>query len=70
MSGTGKISVNTPTHQTQSPHYELLIELAPSTHDDLRYGMTGQVRLPAVAKPIGTSLVQAFLRFANSLHKG
>lgn len=65
--GGGEIAVNPKDHTTSVPYFEITVNLPESTVRNLRYGMTGSIRIPAKAEPIGTKLTRRFTRFLNKL---
>ncbi len=67
--GQGDIMVNSFTNETLAPCYEVTIAFAQADVHNLRYGMTGKIRMPASAKSIGASIKQKVLRFMNHLNR-
>lgn len=67
--GEGTIPVNMKTHQTPVPYFKLRIALNSPPENKLAYGMTGHVRFPAPAEPLGLTLTQKVLRFLHRLHQ-
>jgi multidrug resistance efflux pump len=68
--GGGDIAVDPATRDASQPYFEVTLELLNADSLDLRHGMTGQVRLHAVAEPIGKSLGRRLTRFWNRLLEG
>ncbi len=65
--GGGEIAVNPADQSTAVPYFEITVNLPESLVSDLRYGMTGSIRMPAKAEPIGTKLTRRLSRFVNKL---
>ena len=78
----GDIAVNPQDGTAAEPYFEITVDLpgtdvlkattsradqAAVDSPELRYGMTGSIRLPTAAEPIGTRVVRRFIRFVNKL---
>ena len=68
--GGGDIAVDPANRSASQPYFEVTVELTGEDLLDLRPGMTGQVRLPAAAEPIGKGLGRRLTRFWNRLMEG
>jgi putative peptide zinc metalloprotease protein len=65
--GGGDIAVDPSTHAAAEPYFEITINLQDAAVPELQYGMTGSVRLPAVAEPVGVTVTRRLVRFVNKL---
>lgn len=67
--GGGDVVVDPHTGAARQPYFELLVTLDAAAARELRHGMTGVVRLPAAAEPLGMRAYRKVLRFLNWLDR-
>lgn len=67
--GGGDVVVDPHTGAARQPYFELLVTLEGHAADGLRHGMTGMVRLPAAAEPLGMRAYRKVLRFLDWLDR-
>ncbi|MHC5111236.1 MAG: HlyD family efflux transporter periplasmic adaptor subunit [Planctomycetota bacterium] len=65
----GAIAVNPVDGTAAEPYFELTVDLPAETLQGMRYGMTGTIRMPAKAEPIGVRLGHRTARFLNRLFR-
>ena len=65
--GGGDIAVNPKTSTATKPYFEITVDLPAGETPELRYAITGSVRLPAEAEPVAITLTRRLTRFVNRL---
>lgn len=65
--GGGDVAVDPATGRAQQPYFVLTIDLLQTPPRQLRYGITGTLRLAGGREPIGTRWTRRLVRFVNSL---
>lgn len=63
----GGIVVAPETGETQHPYFHVFVELEEASEAAIAHGVTGVVRLPAAAEPLGLRLYRQLANFTNTL---